>query len=64
MSMKPSVPIGQIGQDAFGHLPVFEDRGFAWRAILALGRQDIESLAYALRSRGPNFGSLKRPFDS
>lgn len=38
---KPSVPIGQIGQDAFGHLPVFEDRGIRLRAILALGRQDI-----------------------
>ncbi|GAK56889.1 alanine racemase domain protein [Candidatus Vecturithrix granuli] len=38
---KPSVPLGQIGQDAFGHLPVFEDRGIRLRAILALGRQDI-----------------------
>ena len=38
---KPSVPLGQIGQDAFGHIPVFEDRGIRLRAILALGHQDI-----------------------
>lgn len=38
---KPSVPIGEIGQDAFGGTPVFEDRGNHLRAILALGRQDV-----------------------
>ena len=38
---KPSVPIGEIGQDAFGGTPVFEDRGIHLRAILALGRQDV-----------------------
>ncbi|MDD3073800.1 MAG: alanine racemase, partial [Eubacteriales bacterium] len=38
---KPSVPIGKIGQDAFGGTPVFEDRGIHLRAILALGRQDV-----------------------
>ncbi len=38
---KPSVPIGKIGQDAFGGAPVFEDRGIHLRAILALGRQDV-----------------------
>lgn len=38
---KPSVPIGEIGQDAFGGTPIFEDRGTHLRAILALGRQDI-----------------------
>lgn len=39
---KPSKPIGQIGQDAFGNVPVFEDRGLRRRAILSLGRQDID----------------------
>ncbi|SHJ88419.1 Predicted amino acid racemase [Anaerobranca californiensis DSM 14826] len=39
---KPSVPIGEIGQDAFGNVPTFEDRGIHKRAIVALGRQDID----------------------
>jgi len=38
---KPSVPIGEIGQDAFGNVPEFEDKGIRKRAILALGRQDV-----------------------
>ena len=37
---KPSVPIGEICQDAFGRTPEFVDRGWGRRAILALGRQD------------------------
>ncbi len=37
---KPSVPEGEIAQDAFGRTPVFEDRGVRLRAICALGRQD------------------------
>jgi len=38
---KPSIPIGEIGVDAFGNKPVFEDRGIRKRAILAVGRQDL-----------------------
>lgn len=38
---KPSVPSGDICQDAFGNHPVFVDRGLRQRAIIALGRQDI-----------------------
>ena len=38
---KPSVPIGDTGQDAFGNEPEFEDRGIRQRAILNLGRQDV-----------------------
>lgn len=38
---KPSKPIGTIGIDAFGNVPVFEDKGIRKRAILAIGRQDI-----------------------
>ena len=37
---KPSVPTGEICQDAFGRTPEFVDRGWERRAILALGRQD------------------------
>lgn len=39
---KPSKPIGEIGIDAFGHIPVFEDRGIRKRAICAIGKQDID----------------------
>lgn len=39
---KPSVPIGEIGQDAFGGTPVFTDRGIHRRAICGLGRQDAD----------------------
>jgi predicted amino acid racemase len=38
---KPSVPIGEIGQDAFGNIPEFEDKGIRKRAIVALGRQEV-----------------------
>jgi predicted amino acid racemase len=41
-SNKPSHPIGEIGMDAFGNVPSFEDRGNIDRAILAIGRQDID----------------------
>jgi len=39
---KPSLPIGEIGLDSFGVVPVFEDRGVRRRAICAAGRQDID----------------------
>ncbi|NUU99595.1 alanine/ornithine racemase family PLP-dependent enzyme [Marinitoga sp. 1154] len=38
---KPSVPVGEIGFDAFGRKPVFEDKGKRLKAILAIGEQDI-----------------------
>lgn len=37
---KPSFPLGEICQDAFGNVPNFQDRGIRQRAIIALGRQD------------------------
>ena len=40
--LKPSAPIGEIAQDAFGGVPAFRDRGERWRAILAIGRQDVD----------------------
>ena len=39
---KPSVPSGEIAQDAFGNIPVLIDRGIRKRAIAAIGRQDVE----------------------
>jgi len=38
---KPSVPSGERGQDAFGNVPILEDRGMMTRAIVNLGRQDL-----------------------
>jgi len=38
---KPSVPYGEIGLDAFGNEPVFEDHGQIRRAVLGIGKQDV-----------------------
>lgn len=38
---KSSVPVGQIGVDAFGNIPTFEDRGDIDRLILGIGKQDM-----------------------
>jgi len=40
---KPSLPKGEIGMDAFGKIPKFEDKGVMKRALLAIGVQDVES---------------------
>lgn len=39
---KPSMPIGKIGADSYGHVPVFIDKGIRKRIICALGKQDID----------------------
>ncbi len=39
---KPSLPIGEIGVDAFGVKPHYEDKGLMKRAILAIGQQDTD----------------------
>jgi predicted amino acid racemase len=41
LESKPSIPIGQRGQDAFGSSTVFVDRGIRKRAICNIGRQDV-----------------------
>jgi len=38
---KPSAPSREVAEDAFGHRPVFSNRGRRLRAILQAGRQDI-----------------------
>lgn len=38
---KPSLPIGNIGKDAFGNTPKFKDRGVRRKALIALGKQDV-----------------------
>lgn len=39
---KDSIPTGEIGMDAFGNVPSFEDKGRRVRGILAVGAQDIQ----------------------
>ncbi len=41
MKEKPSLPIGEIGVDAFGNKPEYEDKGILTRAIVSIGKQDI-----------------------
>ncbi len=39
---KPSFPIGEIGMDAFGNKPSFNDVGVTKRSIIAVGKQDVD----------------------
>jgi predicted amino acid racemase len=39
---KPSVPEGEVAPNAFGEIPHWPDLGPRRRAILALGRQDLQ----------------------
>jgi len=40
--VKPSVPEGQLAQNAFGESPRFTERGNIQRSILSMGQQDIQ----------------------
>jgi ornithine racemase len=42
LESKPSIPIGLRGQDAFGNQVDFVDRGIRKRALLNIGRQDVD----------------------
>jgi predicted amino acid racemase len=60
---KPSLPVGIRNQDAFGALPAFEDRGNVLRALLNLGREDVDVAGIApldprLRILGASSGYL------
>ncbi len=39
---KPSVPIGLRGMNAFGKKPEFEDKGIMLRALIGIGKQDVD----------------------
>lgn len=39
---KPTYPEGEIGMNAFGKTPEFEDKGIRQRAIISLGKQDVD----------------------
>jgi len=42
LKQKPSLPIGERAEDAFGETPVFADRGEVDRALLNVGREDVD----------------------
>ncbi len=42
LKKKPSLPMGERAEDAFGKRPVFEDRGEVTRALLNVGREDVD----------------------
>ena len=57
LKTKPSRPYGEIAQDAFGRVPVFEGKGNIERAILALGRQDVDGSAIRPRIKANVLGA-------
>jgi predicted amino acid racemase len=42
LKKKPSSPIGERSEDAFGHLATFENRGEIERALVNIGREEID----------------------
>jgi predicted amino acid racemase len=48
--IKPSLPYGNVSQDAFGNIPAFKDRGKIKRAILGIGLQDVQVSGLTPRS--------------
>jgi predicted amino acid racemase len=42
LKIKPSVPYGETGQNAFGHVLQFIENGETFRAILGVGLQDVD----------------------
>jgi len=41
VNSKPTMPTGTIGRDAFGNIPEFTDIGIRKRAIVSMGKQDV-----------------------
>jgi predicted amino acid racemase len=42
LKRKPSTPHGELAEDAFGHRPTFADNGEGLRALLNVGREDVD----------------------
>jgi predicted amino acid racemase len=42
LQRKPSAPVGERSEDAFGEQHDFEDRGVRLRALLNIGREDVD----------------------
>jgi predicted amino acid racemase len=41
LKTKPSTPVGERSEDAFGHLALFENRGDIERALVNIGREEV-----------------------
>jgi len=54
LKRKPSTPVGERSENAFGHLAAFEDRGEIERALVNIGREEI-----AIEGLTPHDGRLK-----
>ncbi|MDC0948481.1 alanine/ornithine racemase family PLP-dependent enzyme [Gammaproteobacteria bacterium] len=52
MKTKDSLPDGELGADAFGEMPLFDDLGKRLRGIVALGRLDIPPQSLRPLDRG------------
>ena len=52
INRKPSVPVGDRSENAFGELQQFEDRGEVHRALLNLGREDVDVTGLVPREPG------------
>ncbi len=57
LKIKPSVPYGEVCQDAFGNVPKFEDKGYIKRALVGLGRQDVDTTGIKPRMEVEVLGS-------
>ena len=57
LKIKPSLPYGEVCQDAFGNVPKFEDQGYIKRAIVGLGRQDVDTTGIKPRMEVEVLGS-------
>ena len=41
---KPSVPVGELGVDAFGHTPEYPEKGMRRKLLLGMGKVDFGSI--------------------
>ncbi|MBL7135408.1 MAG: alanine/ornithine racemase family PLP-dependent enzyme [Candidatus Marinimicrobia bacterium] len=57
LKIKPSLPYGEVCQDAFGNVPKFENKGYIKRAIVGLGRQDVDTTGIKPRMEVEVLGS-------
>ncbi|MES9957930.1 MAG: alanine/ornithine racemase family PLP-dependent enzyme [Sedimenticola sp.] len=52
LKRKPSVPLGERSEDAFGQTPSFEQRGTVLRALVNIGREDADIDGLVCRNPG------------
>ncbi|MET0104722.1 MAG: alanine/ornithine racemase family PLP-dependent enzyme [Sedimenticola sp.] len=52
LKRKPSVPLGERCEDAFGQTPSFEQRGTVLRALVNIGREDADIEGLSCRDPG------------